>query len=333
MKFLPEVSPLPRAPFRPTQTLVKSLTLVLVAGGTLSCQGSAPKAGPGPSSAAVHGASPQGTTASASPSSNARGLPSDTLVTVNGVPITEADIRHESKGDVHGALPDEGKRQIILEGLIQRELLRQAAQARHVETQPEYLKRRENLEAQIRAFERVELPAALFRDLLAEAQVSEAEAKAWYEANEKRVGVEVHILQLMAKSRAAADAMKAELDAGKPFEDVARAQFPNLPAGNKAPWDLGFLHWGKMPAPWLPVVFDAPDGQATSLIEGAGNRFWILKVVEKRPAAPGAFEVVKAAVMERLRAERVGKLQSDLEAAARKSAVIVRTPARAPAEE
>ena len=332
MHVSPEVLSPPRSPSRPTRTLLKALTLALFAGGTPACQSpeSAPKAGAAaaPSAAVRPSAGPKAAATVPAP-----GLPSDTLVTVNGVPITEADIRHESKGDVHGALPDEGKRQLILEGLIQRELMRQSALSRRLEQQPEYLKRRENLEAQIRAFERVELPAALFRDLLAEAQVSEAEAKAWYEANEKRVGVEVHILQLMAKSRAAADAMKAELDAGKPFEDVARAQFPNLPAGNKAPWDLGFLHWGKMPAPWLPVVFDAPDGQATSLIEGAGNRFWILKVVEKRPAAPGAFEVVKEAVAERLRAERVGKLQSELEAAARKSAVIVRTPARAPAEE
>ncbi len=304
---------------------LQPLLTALCAGALLACNasGPAPVAAPGPANA-VKAATATPASAVASAAAVPPGLPADTVVTVNGVPITEADIRMESKGDAHGALPDEGKRQVIVDSLVRRELLRQAALSRRLESSPEYLARRVNLDAQIRAFERQELPAALFRGLLAEANVTEDEAKAWYAANEKRVGVEVHIKQLLLKSRAAADAAKADLDAGRPFDEVAAAQFPNLPAGAKTPWDLGFMHWGKMPPQWLGVVFETPDGKSTPIIEGAGNRFWILEVTEKRPAPASAFDTVKAAVIERLRAERVGELQSKLEEDLRKQAKIER---------
>jgi peptidyl-prolyl cis-trans isomerase C len=308
---------------------LQPLLTALCAGALLACNAAppAPAVAPAPAKAEKGAAvSPSGPASAAAASAAAvpAGLPADTVVTVNGVPITEADIRMESKGDAHGALPDEGKRQVIVDSLVRRELLRQAALARHLETSPEYLARRVNLDAQIRAFERQELPAALFRGLLAESAVTEDEAKAWYAANEKRVGVEVHIKQLLLKSRAAAEKAKAELDAGRSFDEVAAAQFPNLPAAAKTPWDLGFMHWGKMPPQWLGVVFDTPDGKSTPIIEGAGNRFWILEVTEKRPAPAGAFDTVKAAVIERLRAERVGELQSKLEEELRKQAKIER---------
>lgn len=308
---------------------LQPLLTALCAGALLACNAAppAPAVAPAPAKAEKGAAaSPSGPASAAAASAAAvpAGLPADTVVTVNGVPITEADIRMESKGDAHGALPDEGKRQVIVDSLVRRELLRQAALARHLETSPEYLARRVNLDAQIRAFERQELPAALFRGLLAESAVTEDEAKAWYAANEKRVGVEVHIKQLLLKSRAAADKAKAELDAGRSFDEVAAAQFPNLPAGAKTPWDLGFMHWGKMPPQWLGVVFDTPDGKSTPIIEGAGNRFWILEVTEKRPAPAGAFDTVKAAVIERLRAERVGEMQAKLEEDLRKQAKIER---------
>jgi peptidyl-prolyl cis-trans isomerase C len=306
---------------------LKPLLAALCAGALLACNADrpAPAATPAaPAKAETRAAASPSGAAVASAAAVPVGLPPDTILTVNGVPITEADVRMESKGDAHGALPDEGKRQIIVDSLVRRELLRQAALSRHLETSPDYLARRVNLDAQIRSFERQELPAALFRGLLAEAAVTEDEAKAWYAANEKRVGVEVRIKQLLLKSRAAAEKAKAELDAGRPFNEVATAQYPNLPVGAKTPWDLGFLHWGKMPPQWLAVVFDTPDGKSTPIIEGAGNRFWILEVTEKRPAPAGAFDTVKAAVIERLRAERVGAMHSKLEDDLRKQAKIER---------
>ncbi len=286
---------------------------------------------------AVAPSAPSSTAATARPSAGPSGapvLPPDTVVTVNGVPITEADIRQESKGDVHGALPDEGKRKAIVELLVKRELLRQQALSRGLDTQPEYLQRRAALDAQLRSFERNELPQALLRAELAATQVTEADARAWFEANKNRVAAEVHIKQIMAKTRAQADALHAQLEAGTPFDDVARTLLPGVEIGPKAPWDLGFLRFTQMAPQWLPVVYDVPDGKHSAVIEGPGNRFWILQVLAKRPAASVTFESLSAGIIERLRGERAAERQVALEAKARAEAKIVFTPrsANTPAE-
>jgi hypothetical protein len=248
-------------------------------------------------------------------------------VTVNGVPITEADIRQETKGDVHGALPDEGKRKAIVELLVKRELLRQQALARGLDTQPEYLQRRIALDAQIRAFERNELPQALLRAELAAAQVTEAEARAWFDANKDRVATEVHVKQLMAKTRAQADALHAQLEAGTPFDDVARTLLPGIEVGPKAPWDLGFLRFSQMAPQWLPVVFDVPDGKHSRVIEGTGQP--ILDSAGPGKTAgrePSRSSPSPRAFVERMRGERAAERQAAIETQARANAKIVFTP-------
>jgi hypothetical protein len=308
---------------KPRRPLPPSAALLLLPLGlsclTPACQrepAGAPVVAPASPSAARPSAIPPGQGA----------LPPDTVVTVNGVPITEADIRQETKGDVHGALPDEGKRKAIVELLVKRELLRQQALSRGLDTQPEYLQRRTALDAQIRAFERNELPQALLRAELAAAQVTEAEARAWFDANKDRVATEVHVKQLMAKTRAQADALHAQLEAGTPFDDVARTLLPGIEVGPKAPWDLGFLRFSQMAPQWLPVVFDVPDGKHSGVIEGPGNRFWILQVLGKRPAVAVTFESLSAGIVERMRGERAAERQAAIETQARANAKIVVTP-------
>jgi hypothetical protein len=313
---------------KPRSTLPRRPALVLTF--TFALQASACRSDPAATPVVLAAAAPSAT---ASAGANGAAFPADTVATVNGVPITDADIRQESKGDVHGALPDEGKRKAILDLLIKRELLRQQAIARGLDSQPEYLKRREALDAQRRSFERNELPQALLRAELAGAQVTEADARAWFEANKSRVATEVHVKQVMAKSRAQAESLLAQLEGGTPFDDVARTLLPGVDLGPKLPWDLGFLRFTQMAPQWLPVVYDVPDGKHSGIIEGPGNRFWILQVLGKRPSAEVTFESMSAGIMERLSGERAVERQAAIEAKARADAKIVyvqRAPGQPP---
>lgn len=291
---------------------------LLLMGAVVACQGAAVSETPaplcGPASAPTSG-----------PASAPAEAPAGTLALVNGVPITEAEVRLEAgKGSLHGAELDEARRTAVLENLIWRETLRQRALAQGLDRQPAYLERRRALEAQIRAFERTELPEALRRELASRATVPEPEVRAWFEQNRAVVTSEVHVLQILTRTRAAAEKASAALEAGRPFEEVARDLLPGLPAGTGAPWDLGFLRFGQLPAPWLPAVTNAAPGTNTAIVEGPGERFWILRIVARRPAVGVTYESVRQGIADRLAAERLNALVAETEKAARAGAKVVR---------
>ncbi|MBI2893734.1 MAG: peptidyl-prolyl cis-trans isomerase [Deltaproteobacteria bacterium] len=248
--------------------------------------------------------------------SRARAPAKGVLATVNGAPITEADVRLLARAGGHGAgggeeegeerppePPPEQKRQ-ILETIIRDELVAQRAVELHLDTDQAFRDEVAARQAELDAFRRRRLVDLFYRRQREEANVTEADARRYFDANSARLKKQVHVWQILVRSEARIEEVRRELDAGTGFEDVARGQFPALPEGRR-PWDLGFLRWNQIPDPWRPVLDHLAKGRTSGVIRGPRNRFWIIKLIDEREDPDVTFETWRANIIETLRAERI----------------------------
>ena len=265
-------------------------------------------------------------------------LPKDALAVVNGVPITQREVDLALKTPAHKEEDEASRFQQTLDALIQRELLRQKALELGLDHEARYLEKRQAFDMQVRSFERTELPDALFRHLESEAKVTDADGQAWFDQNKARVQTEYHIEQILLKNEAAIHAAADELKAGKPFEEVAKVQFPNLPPRVKTPWDLGFLNWAQIPPQWRPTLETLAEGTNSEIITGPSNRFWLIRVIERRQKPDLTYDMLKAPILERLRGQSVETAQAKLTESLKAKASIrmipkAATPGTAPTDE
>lgn len=303
---------------RPTccrpQAKLPVLLLALVAGG-LACEARAPA--PEPLSPALAAPGP-----AALPPAPAAGV----LATVGQVPITEQDVRLALRLEDDKPLePDLRAR--VLETLIRQELAAQKATVLALDRDPRYAEALGRQQAQVRAFVRKELADALFRqEVQHKSAVSEAEARAHFEANARQIRTETHVLQILSRSEEEIRGLAEELKQGKKFEEVAGKTFTILPPDGQKPWDLGWLRWAQLPPAWREVVPGLAEGATSDVLTGPGGRYWLVHVVARREN-PLKFEDVRDALIEELKAAKVQTLQAKLDQELQTSAPVVRKTA------
>ena len=205
------------------------------------------------------------------------------VVTVNGLAITEADVQLGLKASGHGteASPAE-RRKALISGLIHDELLRQKAVELGLEPEGAAADEVTRLKTQLSAARRRALAEAYFKQLAKKAEPTDAQAREFFEKNQALLRSEYRLSQILLRDEAQITRAHEELLAGATFEDVARRQFPGLPDGVGLPWELGALGWKQLPDPWRPVLETLAPGQSSGVIRGPGNRFWIIKLIERR---------------------------------------------------
>ena len=231
------------------------------------------------------------------------------LATVNGVPITEQDMRQSIKRFAHDEKATPESSQTILEALVRNELIYQKSLELGLDRNPEYRRKLSEVEAQLRAFQRQEM-SALYREYVrTKAEVTDSEAQDYFEKNSKKIRTKYHVWQMYYKGEGnkAAEAQK-DLKSGIPFEKVASKRFPNLPRGMKAPWDLGYLHWSQIPPSWQDIVDRLEPGQVSDVIKGPNERFWIIRLVDKRVDPNITFATEKGKIVEVLQKQKADEL-------------------------
>ena len=246
------------------------------------------------------------------------------LVRVNGAPITRDDVilSVAAKGRSTKIEPELEKN--IAGTLAQRELEAQAARAAGLALDDATKGRLAALDAQRRVLEREALAAAWYRDeVRAKVTVTDEDAQRYYDGNKARIQSEVNVWQILERNQQKADAAAAEIAAGRPFEEVARAGFDKLPNGD-APWDLGFLKWKQVPKPWVATLDKLKPGEASGVITGPGGRFWVIKLVARRDNAAASFEATKAPILDLLRQEAIDKNRAEKSKALNAAAKIER---------
>lgn len=236
------------------------------------------------------------------------------LATVNGVPITEADRRQIIKRAAgHGQEVTPGADKNVLETLVRNELIYQQSLELGLDKNPEYRRRLDEIEAQLREYKRQEL-YTLYRGYIRnKAVVTDPEAREYFEKNSKRIQTKYHVWQIYYKGEEARIAEDyKELNSGKSFEKVAARRFPNLPKGMKAPWDLGYLYWFQIPAFWQNSIDRLEPGQVSEIIEGPNERFWVIKLVDKTVDPKITYDTEKGKIVEVLQKQKADELSENM---------------------
>jgi hypothetical protein len=167
--------------------------------------------------------------------------------------------------------------------------------------------------------------AKLYRskEVLEKSAVSDADARRYFDANTARVQSEFKVMQILVRGQAAIDAAAAALAQGKDFAEVAAAQFPELTPG-QAPWDLPQLTWEQVPSQWWPELDKLEVGKVSAVIPAPGERFWLIKLVERRANLATTFEVAKPRIQALLKSARYEERRAQLDQELRAKAKVER---------
>lgn len=249
------------------------------------------------------------------------------LATVNGVAITDADLRQRDRKSVGAGAPQHDPSGDVLQTLVREELILQQATTLGLEQDPEYRQRLEELEAQVRAFRRQQMVDRWRRWVREHAAVSQADARAWFDQNAALVRGRFHVQQLLSRGRLSdLDQDHQALVAGTPFDQVAARRFAGVPITGRPPWDLGELRWFQLPKPWLGVVDRLQPGQVSGIIKGDGERYWVVRLAGRTDDPAVTFETEQERIVEVLR-QRAAEVDVDRRLAELKDRATITYPA------
>ncbi len=235
-------------------------------------------------------------------------------------------------------------KQALLETLIERALLLQAARATNVEVTTEEVDRR------VLALSS-EYPAGTFDEALAKSQTSRAALtrstrdqltieKLLAQQVHARVAVteeqirqyfderaadfmepeQVHAQQIVVKGLDEARRVQQQLWQGKKFPDLARRY--SLSPDARVGGDLGFFARGTMPPAFDEVVFKLSVG-GTSEVVSTEYGFHLFRVVEKKPARKRELTEVRGVIEEKLLAGLRSEAQKTYVAELRRKATVL----------
>ena len=209
------------------------------------------------------------------------------VATIGGETITEADIAFaaEDLQQELAQMPSEERRAFLVTVLIDMKVMAKAALDQQMD-QTETFKRR------LRYLEERALRRAYFAETIAAGVTPDAVQKAYeafvaaFQSQE-----EVHARHILVASKEDADAIKAELAAGKPFEQLATEKSTD-PSGAQNGGDLGFFGRGMMVKSFEDAAFAlAEPGQISEPVESQFG-WHIIKLEEKRQSQPPTIEEV-----------------------------------------
>jgi peptidyl-prolyl cis-trans isomerase C len=222
--------------------------------------------------------------AAEAPAAPAKIDPAAVVATVGDMTITEADLGFAAE-DLQQQLqqvPPDQQRAFLVTVLIDMKVMAKAAREAGLADADLFKRRMSYLEDR-------SLRRDYFTDKIASA-ITEDTVKAAYDdyvKNFKPVE-EVHARHILVATEEEAKAIKAELDAGKPFEVLAMEKTTD-PSGKQNGGDLGFFQKGMMVPEFEKVAFTLEPGKISDPVQSQFG-WHIIKVEEKRMSAPTPME-------------------------------------------
>src|ERR1700694_2569965 len=228
------------------------------------------------------------------------------LAKVNGADIRQSDLAlaEEELGPSLAQMDPATKKENVLAFLIDMKIVAKAAEDKKVENNEDFKKRL--------AFTRNRL---LMDSLLATegkaATTDEAMKKVYEDASKQITGEqEVHARHILVETEDEAKAVKAELDKGADFADLAKKKSKDPGASDGG--DLGFSPKDQMVPHCSAVAFALEPGKTSDPVKSQFG-WHIIKVEEKRNRKPPEFEQVKlqidSSISRKARADYVAKLR------------------------
>lgn len=149
------------------------------------------------------------------------------------------------------------------------------------------------------------------------AAVTEAAIKAEYDARVAAIppATEYHAAHILVDSEEKAKELKAQLDGGADFAELAKANSTDTGSGAQG-GDLGWFGTGMMVKPFEDAVVAAEPGKVTAPVQSDFGWHLIL-VQETRPAAPPALEDLQDEIAQDLEQKAIEAKVGELTKAAR----------------
>jgi len=228
------------------------------------------------------------------------------LAKVNGSEIRQSDVAlaEEELGPSLAQMDPATKDENVLSFLIDMKIVAKAAEDKKIQDSDEFKKRL--------AFTRNRL---LMDGLLASegktATTDEAMKKVYEEASKQISGEEeVHARHILVETEDEAKAVKAELDKGADFAEIAKKKSKDPGAADGG--DLGFFTKDQMVPEFSQAAFTLEPGKVSDPVKSQFG-WHVIKVEEKRKRKAPDFEQVKGQietyVQRKAQADYVGKLR------------------------
>ncbi|KVL25433.1 peptidylprolyl isomerase [Burkholderia territorii] len=241
-------------------------------------------------------------------------LPGGAIATVNGTPITKAEVDAVLQASHQPDTPQ--FRQTIKNQLIAQVLIRQAAEKANYGDKPAVKQAmqlaKSNAETQL-----------FLRDNVKPAPVTDAQVKARYDEIVASLGKEeIKPRIIVTKDAATAATVQAGLKAGQSFDAVARqySQAPSAAAGGELPW-VSFKtpvtegNTQGLPLAVAQAMTQLPAGGVTPQSIALGNDVngprAIVKVDARRPTQVPTFDAAKATIQQQLQVLAVEKASAE----------------------
>ena len=236
--------------------------------------------------------------------------PDSVVVTVGGAPITEADLGFaaEDLGQDLANIPANQRRAFLTAVLIDMKVMANAARAADLDKTDLFKKRLTYLEDR-------SLRRAYFSEKVANS-VTDAEIQKAYDkfVADFKPQEEIRARHILVSSEDDAKAVKAEIEAGKPFEVAALEKSQDGSAQNGG--DLGYFHRGMMVKPFEDAAFALKVGEMSDPVETQFG-WHIIKLEDKRMSSPPPLAQIRPQIQQQLMVDaftaEMDKLKKDVE--------------------
>jgi peptidyl-prolyl cis-trans isomerase C len=241
------------------------------------------------------------------------------VATVNGKPVTEADIALavSDLDEQFARLPEEQRRAAALSAIIEIRLMSDEAAAKGIDKDAAFQRRMAFLQQRA-------LHAALIDSEIA-GKITDEEIRARYDQQIAATPPvnEVNARHILVKTKEEAEAIIKRLDAGESFEAIAK-EVSTDPGSGANGGDLGWFGPGQMVPEFEKAAFALEVGAYSK--EPVQSQFgWhVIKVEDKRQQQPPAYEQVKDQFRSMILREKYFALVEALRA---KAAVDITDPA------
>jgi peptidyl-prolyl cis-trans isomerase C len=237
-------------------------------------------------------------------------IAADPVARVNGLDITEAEVAFaeaEVGAEIAG-LPEESRRRVLVEYLIEAHLFAQAAEKAKLGEGKEFQERLDYYK--LRAL----------RDVFYEKQVrdavTDAQAKAIYDEQISKLTPEpeVRARHILVKTEQEAKDIIAELKKGADFTELAKksSDGPSAQTGG----DLGYFSRGQMVKPFEDAAFALEKGQIADPVQTEFG-WHVIKVEDKRDRPLPSFDEVKDQLVASLIQNKLRTVVQDLRTSAK----------------
>jgi peptidyl-prolyl cis-trans isomerase C len=233
--------------------------------------------------------------------------PTGPVVTINDTTITQAEYDDYAKARMEqtrvNVMPDT---QTLIDELIDRELLRQAALQQKLEQSPEFQKKIKQMKDNL-------LMAMAMQNYLDKHPLDDTKLKQEYDIQVAKIKMpsEYKVSHILVEKETEAKAIIAELQAGKTFAELAKNKSIDPDSANKA-GDLGWVSPKTVEPEFGQALAKLSKGQYTTTPVKTKFGWHIIQVDDSRKVPLPPFENVKEKIKANLQGQQMQKYMDEL---------------------